>query len=65
MAARPPVLALLPNHDDPDITGTLTRTVKVDEEDARQAVRLQLAIGDLQGLATTEECGAQVRVTVP
>lgn len=57
--------ALIPHHNDAKLAGALAGAVEVDEEDAREAVHLEPAAGDLEGLAAAHEHGAQVRVAVP
>ena len=47
--------ALLPHHNDAKLAGALARAVEVDEEDARKAIHLELAVGNLKGLAAAHE----------
>ena len=58
-------MRLLAHHDDAGATRALAGTVEVDEEHARQAVGLELAVAHLELHARTDQRGAQVRVAVP
>lgn len=56
---------LLSNNDNANLAGALASAVIVNEEDAGQAVHLELAVGNLEGLVATDDGGAQVGVAVP